>query len=179
MLAAERAIGYDRRHVGATRVLLFVRLRYDPGLARPFPGEGVSMHKVVFACRHSAGRSQMAAAFLNRDADPEQAHAISAGTTPADRIHPEVAAAMMEIGIDLSGATPRLLTSEVAADAALLVTMGCGEECPYLPGVPVEDWPLDDPKGQPVERVREIRSEVERRVADLLRRRGWGRARTD
>ena len=117
----------------------------------------------------------MAAAFLNRDADPQKASAISAGNTPADRVHPEVAAVMKEIGLDLSGARPRLLTSEVAAGATLLVTMGCGEECPYIPGVDVEDWPLDDPKGQPLERVRAIRDTVQQRVAELLERRGWTR----
>ena len=131
------------------------------------------MQKVVFACRHNAGRSQMAAAFFGRDADPERAHALSAGTTPADHVHAEVAAVMSEVGIDLSRARPRALTADVAAGAALLVTMGCGEECPYLPGVEVEDWPLDDPKGLPIERVRAIRDAIEERVSGLLRRRGW------
>ncbi len=82
---------------------------------------------------------------------------------------------MIEAGIDLSGAKPQLLTMELARGARLLVTMGCGEECPFLPGVEVEDWPLPDPKGQPIERVREIRDEVEARVAELVRRRGWER----
>jgi arsenate reductase (thioredoxin) len=131
------------------------------------------MQKVVFACRHNAGRSQMAAAFFDRHADPERAHAISAGTTPADRVHAEVAEVMSEVGIDLSRARPRTLTADVAAGAALLVTMGCGEECPYLPGVEVEDWPLEDPKGLPIERVRAIRDAIEARVASLLQRRGW------
>jgi arsenate reductase (thioredoxin) len=133
------------------------------------------MDRVVFACRHNAGRSQMAAAFFNLIADPTQARAVSAGTTPGDRVHPEVARAMSELGIDLSKARPQLLTTELAADARLLVTMGCGEECPYLPGVPVEDWPLEDPKGQPLERVRAIRDEVRRRVSELIEARGWGR----
>ena len=133
------------------------------------------MDRVIFACRHNAGRSQMAAAFFNRMADPERAKAVSAGTTPGPRVHPEVAEVMREVGIDLSAATPRLLTTEVAAGGRLLVTMGCGEECPYVPGVEVQDWPLEDPKGKPIERVREIRAEIEERVAALIEGRGWGR----
>jgi arsenate reductase len=131
------------------------------------------MDRVVFACRHNAGRSQMAAAFFTRLADPTRAEAISAGTTPGSQVHPEVAEAMREVGIDLSSARPQLLTPELAAGARLLVTMGCGEQCPYVPGAEVEDWPLEDPKGQPVERVREIRDEVRSRVESLLARRGW------
>ncbi len=131
------------------------------------------MDRVVFACRHNAGRSQMAAAFFNRTADPARATAISAGTTPGSAVHPEVLAAMGEAGIDLGGARPQRLTPELARGARLLVTMGCGEECPHVPGAEVLDWPLEDPKGQPVEKVREIRDEVRRRVADLVRSRGW------
>ena len=132
------------------------------------------MKKVVFACVHNAGRSQMAAAFFEALADPARARAVSAGTAPGPHVHPEVQAAMSEEGIDLSGAQPRLLTPELAAEAHLLVTMGCGEACPYVPGLRVEDWPLPDPKGQPPERVREIRDEVRRRVAELVRREGFG-----
>jgi arsenate reductase len=109
-------------------------------------------------------------------AEPARANALSAGTTPAERVHPEVAAVMGEVGIDIAAAKPQLLTTEVAAGARLLVTMGCGEECPYVPGVEVQDWPLEDPKGQPVERVRAIRDEVQRRVAVLVEDRGWARA---
>lgn len=134
------------------------------------------MDRVIFACRHNAGRSQMAAAFFNSSADPSRAQALSAGTTPGDRVHPEVATVMGEIGIDLSGARPQRLTAELAAGCSLLVTMGCGEECPYVPGVEIDDWPLPDPKGQPLDRVREIRDEVRRRVADLVEKRGWRRA---
>lgn len=134
------------------------------------------MDRVIFACRHNAGRSQMAAAFFRQLADPARAEALSAGTTPAERVHAEVVEAMRELGIDLAAATPRLLTPEVAAGSRLLVTMGCGEECPAIPGVEVQDWPLDDPKGQPIERVREIRAEIRRRVASLIEARGWGRA---
>ncbi len=131
---------------------------------------------MVFACRHNAGRSQMAAAFFARDADPGRAEAVSAGTTPGTHVHPEVATVMAEVGIDLGGARPRRLTPELAAGASLLVTMGCGEECPYLPGVEVQDWPLEDPKGQPLDRVREIRDDVQRRVGALLASRGWARS---
>jgi arsenate reductase len=134
------------------------------------------MDRVVFACRHNAGRSQMAAAFFNQMAEPARATAVSAGTTPAPRVHPEVAEAMRELGIDLSGAKPQLLTAELGAGARLLVTMGCGEECPYIPGVEVQDWPLEDPKGRPVEEVRRIREEIRQRVGALLKARGWGRA---
>jgi arsenate reductase (thioredoxin) len=136
------------------------------------------MDRVIFACRHNAGRSQMAAAFFNQASDPARAKALSAGTTPAQRVHPEVAQVMRESGIDLTTAKPQLLTTEVAAGARLLVTMGCGEDCPYLPGVEVQDWPLEDPKGQPVARVREIRDDIQRRVAALIESRGWARPAT-
>lgn len=131
------------------------------------------MDLVVFACRHNAGRSQMAAAFFARLADPAKARGISAGTTPGDRVHPEVLEAMREVGFDLSEVRPQRLTRELADGARLLVTMGCGEECPHVPGAEVLDWPLPDPKGQPLERVREIRDEVRRRVAELVERRGY------
>jgi arsenate reductase (thioredoxin) len=131
--------------------------------------------QVLFACVHNAGRSQMAAAFFNALADPGKARAISAGTAPGDRVHPEVAETMREVGIDLSGAMPRRLTPELAATCRLLVTMGCGDECPVVPGARVDDWPLPDPKGQPPERVREIRDEIRGRVARLVTEEGWGR----
>lgn len=127
------------------------------------------MKTVVFACVHNAGRSQMAAAWFNHLADPQAARAISAGTSPADRVHPEVVDAMREVGIDLSSATPQTLTAELAREADLLVTMGCGDKCPYVPGLRVEDWPLEDPKGKPLARVREIRDEIRGRVEALLR----------
>lgn len=128
------------------------------------------MKKVIFACTHSAGRSQMAAAFFNAAADPQKARAVAAGTEPAQRVHPEVGAAMSEVGFDLSGARPRKLTPELAQGASLLVTMGCGEACPYVPGRQREDWDLPDPKGQPMERVRAIRDEIRVRVRRLLPR---------
>jgi arsenate reductase len=96
--------------------------------------------------------------------------AISAGTAPAERVHPEVIEVMKESGIDLSSATPRKLTAALAQGADLLVTMGCGDQCPYVPGLKVEDWPLEDPKGKPLEQVRQIRDQIRERVEDLLRR---------
>ena len=126
------------------------------------------MIRVIFACVHNAGRSQMAAAFFNQMAAPEKAVAISAGTEPGERVHPEVAAAMGEVGLDLSGAWPQRLTKELAADAAWLITMGCGDQCPVVPGARRDEWPLQDPKGQPIERVREIRDEVRTRVRAFI-----------
>jgi arsenate reductase len=131
--------------------------------------------RVLFACVHNAGRSQMAAAWFNRLADPSKATAVSAGTQPGQRVHPEVALAMSEVGIDLSEARPQFLSEELAREAALLVTMGCGEACPLVPGLRREDWPLEDPKGKPLERVREIRDEVRARIEALLAREGWPR----
>jgi arsenate reductase len=130
---------------------------------------------VIFACVHSAGRSQMAAAFFNALADPEKVRAIAAGTEPAERVHPEVVFTMREAGIDISSARPRKLTHELAASARLLVTLGCGESCPVVPGVRSEDWPLPDPKNQPPERVREIRDLVRERVRALVLAEGWSR----
>ena len=127
---------------------------------------------VIFACVHNAGRSQMAAAYFNELADPTKARALSAGTTPGNRVHPEVAAVMREEGMDLSGARPQKLTAELAGEAQLLITMGCGDECPYVPGVRRDDWPLDDPKGQPVERVRAIRDDIRARVEAFVVREG-------
>jgi arsenate reductase len=130
------------------------------------------MFKVIFACVHNAGRSQMAAAFFNRSADPQTAEAISAGTEPGMRVHPEVEAVMREVGVDLTNAKPKKLTEEQAKEAQLLITMGCGDRCPYVPGLRREDWPLEDPKGLPVEEVRLIRDEIERRVGELIQREG-------
>jgi arsenate reductase len=129
---------------------------------------------VVFACVHNAGRSQMAAAFFNRLADPAKARAISAGTAPGERVHPEVVDAMRELGIDLAGARPQRLTAELAAGAAWLVTMGCGDECPVVPGARRADWPLADPRGRSPDDVRAIRDEVRARVEAFVRDQGWG-----
>jgi arsenate reductase len=130
------------------------------------------MHRVIFACVHNAGRSQMAAAFYNQLADRSKAEAISAGTEPGLRVHPEVLTAMQELGIDLSRAEPQKLTEELAGGAALLITMGCGDKCPYVPGLRRDDWPLKDPKGLPMEEVRAIRDDIRLRVADLLKAEG-------
>ena len=131
------------------------------------------MERVIFACVHNAGRSQMAAAFFNALADPSRAVAVSAGTQPADRVHPEVVEVMREAGIDLDAQRPQKLTEHLARDASLLVTMGCGDACPYVPGLQRDDWPLEDPKGQPLDRVRQIREDVRDRVRRLVDARGW------
>ena len=133
------------------------------------------MTTVLFACTHNAGRSQMAAAFLNTLADRTKVQGVSAGTQPSDRVHPVVAQAMKEVGVDLYGLTPRLFTPELAATANLLVTMGCGEECPFVPGLEVQDWALPDPKDQPIEVVRKIRDEIQQRVTALVQAHGFDR----
>ena len=122
----------------------------------------------IFACVHNAARSQMAAAFFNALAAPGRARALSAGTDPGPRVLPEVVEAMREAGLDLSAARPQKLTLELAAGATLLVTMGCGEACPALPGVRRLDWPLPDPQGQTLERVRVLRDAIRARVEALL-----------
>jgi arsenate reductase len=132
------------------------------------------MKTVLFACVQNAGRSQMAAGFFNALADPAKAHAISAGTQPAAHVHAQVVDAMREVGIDLSPKTPTRLTDELAATADLLVTMGCGEQCPFVPGLRREDWALADPHGQSVERVRVIRDEIRNRVQQLVAQHRWG-----
>jgi arsenate reductase (thioredoxin) len=123
---------------------------------------------VLLACVHNAGRSKMAAAWLNHLADPSKVRALSAGTQPAAAVHPVVVEAMREVGIDLADSTPRLLNPELAAQVDLLVTMGCGDACPAVPGLRREDWPLPDPKDQSVERVRKIRDEIRARVERFL-----------
>ena len=123
---------------------------------------------VTFACVHNAGRSQIAAAFFNQRADPRKATASSAGTQPASRVHPEVAAVMREAGIDLTSAVPQLLTPDLAARTDWLITMGCGESCPVVPGVKRDDWPVEDPKGQPIDRVRVIRDDIRDRIAAFI-----------
>ena len=131
------------------------------------------MKTVLFACVHNAGRSQMAAAWFNELTDPRKARAISAGTDPGPRVHPEVITAMREVGVDLVSAATAKLTPDLAQQAQLLVTMGCGDECPYVPGAKRDDWPLEDPKGKPIERVREIRDEIRDRVQALIEHEGW------
>ena len=131
------------------------------------------MKTVLFACVHNAGRSQMAAALFNALADETKAKAISAGTDPGPRVHPEVVLVLREVGLEVEGETPKRLTAELAADASWLITMGCGDECPVVPGARRDDWPLEDPKGKPVERVREIRDDIRARVLGLLEREDW------
>ncbi|MGC2617515.1 MAG: arsenate reductase ArsC [Acidobacteriaceae bacterium] len=126
------------------------------------------MRTFIFACVHNAGRSQMSAAFFNQLVNPQAAHAVSAGTHPAERVHPVVVEAMREIGIDLSNAKPQKLTAELALGAEMLITMGCGDECPYVPGLRRDDWPLPDPRGQGIEAVRQTRDEIQRRIQSLL-----------
>ena len=131
------------------------------------------MDVVLFACVHNAGRSQMAAAWFNKFCDPAKARAISAGTQPGERVHPEVVQVMHEENIDLVDAKPQFLSEELAQQASLLVTMGCGDACPYVPGLKKLDWPLQNPKGQPIESVRKIRDEIRERVVALATERNW------
>jgi arsenate reductase len=128
---------------------------------------------VLFACVHNAGRSQIAAAWFNRLADPAKAQAISAGTEPAAVVHPEVVAVMREVGVDLSHETPTFLSDAVAHQAQHLITMGCGDRCPVVPGASRDDWPLPDPKGQHLDDVRALREEIRHRVVALLSAHGW------
>ena len=128
---------------------------------------------VLFACVHNAGRSQMAAALFNLEADPAKARAMSAGTQPGPYVHPEVREVMRELGVDLAQVRPQRLTDDLARQAQVLITMGCGDACPVVPGAVRDDWPLEDPKGKPPERVREIRDEIRARVRELIGRSGW------
>ena|SRR2546423_5306172 len=133
------------------------------------------MELVIFACVHNAGRSQMAAAFLSAMADPARVQAVSAGTQPGDRVHPEVVDVMRETGMDLAGKRPQRLTEDLARGASLLITMGCGDECPYVPGLQRDDWTLRDPKDRPISEVRAIRDDIRNRVSALIDARGWRR----
>ena len=126
------------------------------------------MKTVLFACVHNAGRSQIAAAWFNKLADRTKAHAISAGAAPAHVVHPEVIAAMQEVGIDVSAQKPQRLTDDLAGSAQYLITMGCGDTCPVVPGAKRYDWDIADPKGQPTAVVRAIRDDIRARVEHLL-----------
>jgi arsenate reductase len=123
---------------------------------------------ITVSCVHNAGRSQIAAALFNKYADPSIARAVSAGTQPADRVHPEVAAALHQRGIDVSTAKPQLLTPALASTADWLITMGCGDECPVVPGAQRDDWPIPDPKGQPPHIINGIIDDIDRRVRALI-----------
>jgi arsenate reductase len=126
-----------------------------------------AMATALFVCLHNAGRSQMSAALFERAAAGRH-DALSAGTTPAERVHPEVVEVMRELGIDVSDRAPRRLTRELAERADVVVTMGCGDECPYVPGKRYVDWDLEDPKGRPLDDVRATRDDIARRVAALV-----------
>jgi len=125
------------------------------------------MATVLFVCLHNAGRSQISQALFERAVDGRHT-ALSAGTTPAERVHPEVIEVMRELGIDLAGRRPQLLTRELAEQADVVVTMGCGDACPYIPGKRYIEWDLPDPKGRPLDEVRAIRDEIARRIQDLV-----------
>ncbi len=133
------------------------------------------MATALFVCLHNAGRSQMSAALFERAAAGRH-DALSAGTTPAGRVHPEVVEVMRELGIDVSGRVPRKLTRELAERADVVVTMGCGDECPYVPGKRYVDWDLEDPKGRPLDEVRATRDDIARRVEALVRELDGGSA---
>jgi arsenate reductase len=125
------------------------------------------MATVLFVCLQNAGRSQMSAALFERAAEGRH-RALSAGTTPAQHVHPEVVTVMRELGIELAGRVPRELTRELAEQADVVVTMGCGDECPYIPGRRYVDWDLSDPAGRPLDEVRATRDEIARRVSELV-----------
>ncbi|PVU98626.1 hypothetical protein BB559_001435 [Furculomyces boomerangus] len=129
--------------------------------------------KIVFACIHNAGRSQMAAAFFNLHNKQPEIIGMSAGTNPADHVHEVVAQVLLEKNIDITKNTPQKLTSDLVSEGDIIITMGCGEKCPYVPGVKIIDWDLEDPKNKPIERVREIRDEIENRVIDFIKT-GYG-----
>ncbi len=126
------------------------------------------MATALFVCLHNAGRSQMSQALFERAAAGRHT-ALSAGTTPGERVHPEVVEVMRELDIDLASRRPQLLTRELAEQADVVVTMGCGDDCPYIPDKRYIDWELDDPKGRPVEEVRATRDDIARRVEKLVR----------
>ncbi|MFI5008702.1 MAG: low molecular weight phosphatase family protein [Solirubrobacterales bacterium] len=125
------------------------------------------MATVLFVCLHNAGRSQMSQALFEHATDGRH-HALSAGTTPAEHVHPEVVEVMRELDIDVADRRPQLLTRKLAEQADVIVTMGCGDECPYIPGKRYVDWDLPDPKGRPLDEVRATRDEIGRRVDTLI-----------
>ena len=127
---------------------------------------------VLFVCVHNAGRSQMAAAYLTH-LSGGAVEVRSAGSAPADQVNPAAVEAMAEEGIDMSAEVPKVLTTEAVKESDVVITMGCGDECPYVPGLRREDWPLADPKDQPLARVREIRDDIRARVEALLTREAW------
>ena len=131
------------------------------------------MEIIIFACIHNAGRSQMSAAFFNKYADSKKVQAISAGTQPASRVHPEVKSVMEEIEISLEDALPKLLTAELAKNAKYLITMGCKENYPFVPGLKILDWPFQVPKGQSLDKVRNTRDNIKTQVLNFLAQNLW------
>jgi len=131
----------------------------------------MSTPEILFLCVHNAGRSQMAAAFA-RELGAQRVVIHSAGSAPGETLNPAVVAAMQEVGIDITGESPRKLTDQMARKADVIVTMGCGDECPYYPGKRYDDWELTDPAGQPIDVVRGVRDDIQRRVHELLRELG-------
>jgi arsenate reductase len=123
--------------------------------------------RVLFVCVHNAGRSQMAAALLTH-LSGDRIEVRSAGTEPADQINPAAVAAMAELGIDMTAAVPKVLTTESVRSSDIVITMGCGDACPYFPGVAYRDWKLADPAGQPLDAVRAIRDDIANRVRALI-----------
>lgn len=128
------------------------------------------MKIILFACTENAGRSQIAAALFNKLADPRKARAISAGTKPAKKVHENVLLALQQSGIDLTHAVPRLLTKELATEATLLVTMGCEKTCPYVPGLKIEKWDIEDVNGKSLEETIKIQKKIEKHVKELIHR---------
>ncbi|KAF8976355.1 hypothetical protein BGZ46_008330 [Entomortierella lignicola] len=127
------------------------------------------MTVILFACIHNAGRSQMAAAFFNKHSTQKGIKGISAGTNPASEVHKVVREIMLEVGIDLSQIKPVKLTPELAQTVTTIVTMGCGETCPHVPGVKVIDWQITDPKNKPIDEAREIRDEIEKKIKMFIK----------
>ena len=125
------------------------------------------MPGILFLCIHNAGRSQMAAGFA-REIGAGRVDIYSGGSEPADTVNPVAVGAMAEVGIDIAGFTPQRFTDELLEKVDVVVTMGCGDTCPFIPGKPYVDWPLDDPKGRPIEEVRRIRDEIKSRVEELI-----------
>ncbi len=172
VLSSIRPLLVERVQLGRHRGLMLqyaLRLSGTNKLKSKTSGvrKDANLDTVLFACVHNAGRSQMAAAWFNKICDRTKARAISAGTEPGERVHPEVVQVMREEGIDLTDAKPQFLSDQMARQATLLVTMGCGDACPFVPGLKKLDWPLPDPKGQPIEVVRKICDEIRRLVQDL------------
>ncbi|KAF9908127.1 hypothetical protein EC991_010255 [Linnemannia zychae] len=126
------------------------------------------MTDIMFACVHNAGRSQMAAAFFNKHRTQEAIKGVSAGTNPASEVHGVVREIMLEVGVDLSNITPVKLTPQLATTVSTIITMGCGETCPYVPGVKIVDWKITDPKNKPIDEAREIRDEIETKIKAFI-----------